>query len=231
MKKTRKHTKTIKNTKQGYHLNSKFWQNYKSTLPSLPQKLFEISVGMILGDATMYHVSREALIKFEQGYKQKEFVFHLFDMFSPYCFMEKAALRYTKNGDIKSYWFKTFSFPCFTRLYHLFYEKKRTKHGKIVKKGLITDYLTPQGLAYWIMCDGSLQKDHKTLILHTQSFSYQENLMLSLELNEKFNLNSHVISHKVKYFVIEFPKQDSQRLNELISCFMIPSMMYKVPVF
>ena len=43
----------------------------KKTLPKLPQDSFDIAVGMILGDATMYYVSREALIKFEQGVKQK----------------------------------------------------------------------------------------------------------------------------------------------------------------
>ncbi len=29
------------------------------------------------------------------------------------------------------------------------------------------------------MCDGSLQKDNRTLILHTQSFSLEENTVLS----------------------------------------------------
>jgi hypothetical protein len=56
-------------------------------------------------------------------------------------------------------------------------------------------------------------------------------VMLSLELNEKFHLHSRVIPHKVEYFAIEIPKGDSQRINQLISPFMIPSMMYKVPKF
>jgi len=49
------------------------------------------------------------------------------------------------------------------------------------------------------MCDGSIQKDLLTMVLHTHSFSYEENLLLSNELNEKFKLNSQVISHKKKY--------------------------------
>jgi hypothetical protein len=40
-----------------------FFLNYKKTVPPLPKDSFDIAVGMILGDATMYHVSREALIK------------------------------------------------------------------------------------------------------------------------------------------------------------------------
>jgi hypothetical protein len=46
-------SKLIKNTRDGYHLNSPYWQNYKKTLPKLPQDCFDTAAGMILGDATM----------------------------------------------------------------------------------------------------------------------------------------------------------------------------------
>lgn len=75
-------------------------------------------IGMVLSDATMYRVSREAYVKFEQGAKQREFIFHLFDMFKGYCFMTKPSPRYytsdEKQGEVKSYWFKTFSFSSFS---------------------------------------------------------------------------------------------------------------------
>ena len=58
----------IKNYKNGYHFNSSYWQNYKKTLPLLPQYCFDIAIGMILGDASIYKVSNKAYIKFEQGY-------------------------------------------------------------------------------------------------------------------------------------------------------------------
>ena len=129
-------SKAIKNTKLGHHLNSRYWQNFKKSLPTLPQECFDVGVGMILGDATMYHVSRDALIKFEQGLKQKEFVFHLFHLFSAYCFMEQPAVRLDKNQMVKSYWFKTFTFPDFTRLFSIFnrencyFMKKLMENGK-----------------------------------------------------------------------------------------------------
>lgn len=136
-------TKAIKNSLDGYHFNSPYWQNYKKTLPPLPKETFDIAVGMILGDATMYHVSREALIKFEQGHKQEEFLFHLFDLFSPYCFMQKPGCRLHRDGTTKSFWFKTFSFSDFTRLFYFFYEKTTGKQKKRIRTGIIRDYLTP----------------------------------------------------------------------------------------
>ena len=40
---------------------------------------------MVLSDASMTRVSHEAYIKFEQGYEQKSFVDHLFEIFKGYC--------------------------------------------------------------------------------------------------------------------------------------------------
>jgi hypothetical protein len=79
------------------------------------------------------------------------------------------------------------------------------------------------------MCDGSLQKDHKTMILHTQSFNYETNLVMSKELNVKFNLNSEVIVHKYNYYVIKIPKENSKILNNIIKIYIIDSMKYKLP--
>jgi hypothetical protein len=97
-----------------------------------------------------------------------------------------------------------------------------------MEEGLVRDFLTPKGLAYWIMCDGSLQKDNRTLILHTQSFSLEENTVLARELNQKFDLHSRVISHKTHYYVIEIPRHDSDTLIALVEKECIPSMLYKL---
>ena len=80
------------------------------------------------------------------------------------------------------------------------------------------------------MGDGSLQSNKKTMILHTQSYSKNENLVLSKELNEKFKLNSVVIPHKKNYWVIKFSSKDAVRLKFLIEPYIIPSMVYKIPV-
>ena len=230
--------KSINNVLNGHHLNSTFWQDYKRSLPLLPLDLFDITVGIVLGDATMYKVSREAYIKFEQGYKQELFVDHLFDIFKRYTFMVKPGKRFEKSGLqkglIKSFWFKTFSHQSFTELYNLFYLEIRSENmvlrEKRISENLIRDYLTPRGLAYWIMCYGSLQNDKRSIILHTQSFTLRENTILSDELNTKFLLNSRVIPHKKIYTVILIPAQNDQSIREIIKEHIIDSMSYKVPV-
>jgi len=107
----------------------------KKNISVLPPILKEIAIGMILSDACMYKKSTEALIKFEQGYLQKEFLFHLFDIFKLYCFMIEPGKRIDKKGSrkgfIKSFLFKTLSHYSFTNILILFYIDIE---GKPVKK-------------------------------------------------------------------------------------------------
>jgi hypothetical protein len=93
MKKNLILSKEIKNYRDGYHLNSKYWQEWKTKLPALSFELTEIAIGMILSDACMYKKSNHALIKFEQGYIQEEFLIHLFSLFKSYCFMVEPGRR------------------------------------------------------------------------------------------------------------------------------------------
>jgi len=158
MKNTLILSKEIRNHKDGYHLNSKHWQEWKMNLPPLPLELREILIVMILSDACMYKKSNHALIKFEQGYLQEEFLLHLFSIFKLYCFMiepgKRFNLRGPRKGLIKSLWFKTFSHYSFTEIWNLFYVKTEKRFVKRIEEGLIKNHLTARGLAYWIMGDG-----------------------------------------------------------------------------
>ena len=79
------------------------------------------------------------------------------------------------------------------------------------------------------MGDGSLQKDGKTMILHTQSYNEFENNLLSSELNAKFNFQTKVIKHKEIYNVIKFNSNDSTILKNIIDKHIYSSMSYKIP--
>jgi len=69
------------------------------------------------------------------------------------------------------------------------------------------------------------------MILHTQSYTKHENLILSRELNEKFGFRSEVKSHKNKYWAIKFnSKDDALILNNLIKPHIHSSMVYKIPI-
>lgn len=221
-------TKSIKNTTV-FILIASIGNIIKKNLPPLPKNLFNICIGMILGDGSLFKKSHHSGIKFEQGYKQKEFLYHLFDLFSLYTFMDvpgqRIDLHSKRKGLVKSFWFKTFSHYSFTELWHLF----RRNEKKEISENLITDYLTPIGFAYWIMCDGSLQKSKNCLIIHTQSFTKLENLLAAKQLNNKWGLRCEVILHKQKYWVIKTHVKDVETVHFLLKPYLIPSMIYKLP--
>lgn len=79
--------------------------------------------------------------------------------------------------------------------------------------GIILKYLNNLGLCYWIADNGSLQKNNER-ILHTQSFSYEENIQMCEELHQKFQLHTTVVSHKKKWWVIYIPASDAQMLRK-----------------
>jgi hypothetical protein len=206
--------------KDGYHLNSKYWQEKKNKIPNINNELIEIALGMIISDACMYKKSKNAIIKFEQGYKQKEFINNLFEKFKLYSWMDNIQIRY-KNNQIKSYWFKTFSHLTFNELWNLFYKNEKKKY----KKGLIKNHFTWLSLAYWIMSDGSNNKG--SLNLHTENFTKVENKNICKELNEKFNINSLLSKSKNKYY-IRINIKDSNKIKIKIKKYIIESMIYKI---
>jgi hypothetical protein len=220
--------KSIHNKKDGFHVNSKHWKSYKQSLPNvLPQDLFQVCVGIILGDATLYKtVTSGVKLKVEQGFKHKEYVEHLFYLFKDWTFYEKPYDYIPKGksseiSEVKSVSFKTFAHVAFIPLWNLFMENSK----KVYKKGTIQNHLTLKGLCYWIADDGSLHKT-KSIILHTQSFSKEENLCMCKELNHKFNLCTKVIIHKEKYRVIYIPVKDVKFLKNNVC--MPESMKHKL---
>jgi len=75
------------------------------------------------------------------------------------------------------------------------------------------------------MCDGSLAKDKQTMILHTQSYSFEDNIKLSTFLNVQWGFQTQVIQHKDKYPVIKIPSSNSKLLKSLISKNVIESIV------
>ena len=218
--------KNIKNKYNGYHLNSKYWQNWKNNLPEFNYKQKQIIIGIILSDATIYRKSKHAIIKFEQGKNQKDFIEDIFYQCQPFSFIKSFGIRYEKNTNIiKSYWFRTFSHENFTELWNIFYENNK----KVIKKDIIYQKVDDIALAYLVMGDGSIHREKRVLTLHTQGFSFSENKIISYELNKKFGFNTKVKSHKNTSYVIQFSAKDGNKLHNIINSHVIPSMQYKVP--
>ena len=55
--------------RDGHHLNSKYWQEWKKQLPALPSELTEVAVGMVLKDALLLHNLIKPYVHSSMAYK------------------------------------------------------------------------------------------------------------------------------------------------------------------
>lgn len=191
---------------------------------TLSSQLKEILIGLLLGDLSLEknQASVNVRMKFEQGLVHKEYLLHLFELFSDYSSMAPKIINRApdkRNGVIySSIRFTTYSLPCFNEFYDLFYPD-----GKKIIPNNIAELLTPRGLAYWLADDGSWIKSERRVVLATNCFTLEEINLLSKILVEKFNLTNYIRKHK-SGCVIVINRKSVPVLQDLLTAVM-PSMM------
>jgi len=111
-----------------------------------------------------------ARLHFIQGVIHKDYLLHLYGLFSSYCgTAPKTRIPAPDKRTGKVYSaisFKSYSLPCFNELYHLFYPA-----GIKVLPLNIAELITPLGLAYLICDDGSFEEGRGSVVLSTNSFT------------------------------------------------------------
>jgi len=180
----------------------------------------EVLFGIILGDAQLEQSPNgySYRIKIEQSYKKKEYVNHLYFIFKDW------ALSIPKKKRDK-YYFQTKFSSSFTFYGKQFYKDKIKKIPKLIHR-----WLTPRAIAYWYMDDGSIKsKQSKGVLFNTQRFTYNEVLLLSKILNDKYELKTKLRKQKVGY-QIYVSGYSYEKLKSIIYPFFIDSMKYKFPV-
>lgn len=136
-----------------------------------------------------------------------------------------------KRYDVR---FKTYAHLEFKPYYDLFYPHVigSTIRKKRVPKN-IADLLTPKGLAYWYMDDGTTASKttksgiKKSYVISTQGFGYNDQLCLVEALKRCFQLDVGI--HKDKtYFRLAIKLKSSQRFYSLIQPYIVPDFYYKL---
>lgn len=195
--------------------------------------LDEIIIGLLLGDG---HIQQRSPNNSRFMYGQSSlrlahynYFNHILSLFTPYLskeykVKEKVWMDKRTNVIYKSVNFTTLTLPCFTYYRNLFY-KDKTKIVPLTIKNL----LTPRGLAYWIMDDGSLQ--NKGLHLSVYAFTYDEVVLLQSTLEEMF-LPEHRIKCSIhnhnKGYRLYIWEQSMVSIKPHIEKYMHKDMLYKI---
>ena len=134
--------------------------------------------------------------------------------------------RLDKTVDRYSYRLTLFTFSSLNWIYDSFYYEIEGKKTKKVPSW-IEEYMTPIGLAHWIMQDGSRQKN-QGINIATNSFTLEECLFLSEILNRKYKLKSTVVkTGKINQWRISIWKEAMPTLVSIVEPYIINEMKYK----
>jgi recombination protein RecA len=117
--------------------------------------------------------------------------------------------------------FTTLSFPELKEIY----DNVTANEKKYVNWSWLNNITHPIALAVWYMDDGSQGKSQMTL--HTESFTKQENDMLSAWMKKKWNIDCHSYPTK-SYWCLRFPAKGRETFQELVRDYLIPEMKYKL---
>ena len=199
----------------------------------------KVLYGILLGDAHLSTQDNGKTYRLHvyQSEKHKAYVYHLYEIFKPWCLSPPAIIKRTYNTGLYKgktstmISFKTISSGSLRFYAHIFTNKNTEKQLKLTKKvpKLIHRWLHPISLAYWYMDDGGIKdKKSKAVYFHTQGFLLTEVQLLCDVLNTKFKLLAKPVKKKEKY-QIYISSKSYITLKNLIYPYLIEEMLYKFP--
>ena len=193
------------------------------------KEILSIIFGSLLGDG---HAEKRLMgigtrITFFQEASHVKYILYLHEILSKsgYCNTNKPVIknRLGIKGKLrKIVRFSTWTYTSFNWIHELWY-----KNNKKCVPECINEYLSPLALAIWIMDDGC--KVSKGLKLCTNSFTYNECLILIKALNDNFNIKASVqLSGSKDQYILYIWKESMDNLSNIVSPFIIPEMKYKL---
>src|SRR5438874_2219498 len=209
-------------------MRSRAIEDYKSTL-QLSSVQREALVGLLLGDACLetQNRGRTYRLKIEQCARQEAYVDHLHSLFQEWVLTGPGARsKRASNGAVTTNLaFQTVSHSAFR-----FYAQQFYAGGRKSVPELIHHWLTPRGLSYWFMDDGSLKSSQsKGVILNTHCFEQRDVDRLAQCLVDQFGLQ--VTPRRQPDGVQLYVSGHSYAsFSALVDPYVIQEMRYKLPL-
>lgn len=210
----------------GHLIVSKYDKTHMDNIiaPVLNDDQFQIVYGSYLGDGHLdITKGNRYRLRIIHGEKQKD-----------YCEWKKNMFR--KNDSLnyikKNGYSQTPAYAFQTKIFDM--EDELTKNTKLVPDWLLNK-LDERGIAIWYMDDGSIRKtvlkdgstSYNNAIIHTNNFDSRANIKF-VEKFEQYNIHCTLKKTTRNHYYLNFNKDNTQKLLELVSPYTHESMQYKI---
>tara|TARA_B100000315_G_C14407152_1_gene509270 strand:- start:241 stop:837 length:597 start_codon:yes stop_codon:yes gene_type:complete len=186
----------------------------------------DIIVGTVLGDATLERNGKNVRMKTAHCIKQKEYVKWKYNYLKHICSSLPRVFDVFDKRTQKIRQQISFSTKTMAELNvyrELFYKDKI----KIIPDNITEMLTSPLSLAVWYMDDGHKRTDCNALRLHTNSYSFEEQMKLKKCLSKNFDIDVNI--HKAaKHFVLYVPSREGNKFCSIVKPYIIPSLQYKI---
>lgn len=195
-------------------------QRFHKTNPLFNKEQISALVGTLLGDSS---ISKTGQYATGHGEAQKEYAEHKAALFNSnikeYSRLDKFHYRVDGISNAHTRYFREALYP---------------NGAKEVKN--VLHLLDEISLAYWYMDNGS--RRNNSLVICTDSFTYEEHEMIVEMFKNKFNVNAEIrniyntnpkTKTKTLAYRISMNSKDSEKFFDLVAPYIIPSMRYKIP--
>lgn len=222
-----------------YHKN---YEHYKSTYPDveltkgiltrnarnaihLTHKQKSILVGMILSDAWIKRrPGWNPAVSIKQSTKHIRYIYFLLNELKPlYSSYPHITTNVKRGKRFSALTLTTRSLQSLNDITNLFLESKDS-NKKVIRAELF-DHINYISIAHWIMGNGS--KKNKGTILCTDSFSFQEVVLLMNILRIKFDLETRIFLEKGRPRIF-IPEKELKKIRAQLVPFMIKEFLYKI---
>lgn len=204
---------------------------------NITDEQYSILIGTLLGDGCLIKSSKteeSTLYKvfFTHSERQLDYISWKLDKFKSLC--TNGLIKYerkekrTDGSPLVQYHLQTIGHDDISKVKGILY---RSNKKFVTRKYLnLVDALA---LAVWYMDDGSYSHINKNSTLHTSGFSLSEHRSIKKWFWQKWRIECSIgkISNKStgkEYLLLYFNREDTKKLHNIISKFVIPSMQYKL---
>lgn len=201
-------------------------KNSDRLLLNLTPRVKSIIIGLILSEGWLQKRGEwNSRIGFKQSIKNFPYLWYIFNELAYLCSGLPYAVKTVTRGKIcYGVSIQIRQLACLNEIFHLCYFTKNNQIIKTVKQELFfyMDYIV---LAHWIMGDGS--KRAKGLVLCTDNFNLQENILLVNILIIKFDINPTIQKEKDK-FRIYINEKGLMKIKPFIQPYFVDHFLYKI---